>query len=224
MMTKLPRWVEVGGFGLAAVAGATNAVGLLGFRHQAVSHVSGTATLLGLSIADGDGAAAASLALTLFAFALGAAASGAIVGHAALRLDRQYAVSLLVESALLFAAMGFLTAGESAGHLLASAACGLQNGLVSTYSGAVVRTTHVTGLFTDLGAMVGHRLRGRPFDRRRAVLYLLLIAGFVLGGSVGAAGFRRLQFVALVIPAFGAAVLAAVSWVFVARPPAATPD
>ncbi|QEL17596.1 YoaK family protein [Limnoglobus roseus] len=222
MMTKLPRWVEVGGFGLAAVAGAANAVGLLGFRHQAVSHVTGTATLVGLAVADGDGAAAARLAPALLAFVLGAAASGAIVGHAALRLDRRYAVALLAESALFVAAMVLLTAGSTAGHVLASAACGLQNGLVSTYSGAVVRTTHVTGLLTDLGTMIGHRVRGRPFDRRRAVLYLVLISGFVLGGAVGAVSYRDLRFAAPAVPAAGAAGLAAACWAYVGRTPATT--
>jgi uncharacterized membrane protein YoaK (UPF0700 family) len=42
----------------------------------------------------------------------------------------------------------------------ASAACGLQNAMVSTYSGAIIRTTHITGTVTDLGAMIGQYLRG----------------------------------------------------------------
>ncbi|QEL20514.1 fatty acid desaturase [Limnoglobus roseus] len=74
-------------------------------------------------------------ALTLLAFVKGAAASRAIVGYATLRLGRRYAVALLAESALFSAAMVILIAGSKAGHFLVSAACGLQNGLVSTYSG-----------------------------------------------------------------------------------------
>lgn len=50
MITKLPRWVEYGAFLLALLAGTVNAIGLLGFQHQAVSHISGTVTLLGTSI------------------------------------------------------------------------------------------------------------------------------------------------------------------------------
>ncbi|HAI90280.1 MAG TPA: DUF1275 domain-containing protein, partial [Alcanivorax sp.] len=47
MLTRLPRWVEVGAFLLAFLAGSVNAVGLLGFSHQSVSHLTGTTSLLG---------------------------------------------------------------------------------------------------------------------------------------------------------------------------------
>ena len=52
MLTRLPRWVEVGAFLLAFLAGSVNAVGLLGFSHQSVSHLTGTTSLLGLALAD----------------------------------------------------------------------------------------------------------------------------------------------------------------------------
>ena len=214
MLTKLPRWVEVGGFALAAVAGAVNAVALLGFEHQGVSHLTGTSTLLGVSLADGNAPESLRLVPVLAAFVLGAALSGAITGSAALSLGRRYSVALLVEAGLLLLSMWCLGDGSALGHLFASVACGLQNGMVSTYSGAAVRTTHVSGLFTDLGTMLGHRLRGHPIDRRKAVLYLLLIAGFVLGGVLGTVGYRRFQFLALAGPAAGAAALAVLHWVY----------
>ena len=214
MLARLPRWVEVGGFWLAAVAGAVNAIGLLGFEHQAVSHLTGTSTLLGLALVDVDLAGSAHLLLILLSFVLGAALSGVIIDNAVLRLGRRYSVALVIEALLLLLAMVALGRGSSSGHFLASAACGLQNGMVSTYSGAAIRTTHVSGLFTDLGTMLGARLRGHPLDRRKALLFLLLIAGFTLGGSVGAYGFARLQFGALAIPAAGALVLAAAYWVY----------
>ncbi|MDY6889953.1 MAG: DUF1275 domain-containing protein, partial [Pseudomonadota bacterium] len=47
MLTKLPKWVEYGAFTLAFIAGIVNAIGLLGFEHQAISHLSGSVTLLG---------------------------------------------------------------------------------------------------------------------------------------------------------------------------------
>ncbi len=50
MISQLPKWVEVGAFILALVAGFINAIGLLSFEHQSVSHLSGTATLLGASL------------------------------------------------------------------------------------------------------------------------------------------------------------------------------
>lgn len=214
MFTKLPRWVEVGGFWLASIAGAVNAIGLLGFKHQAVSHLTGTSTLLGLSLVTHDTEEMVHLFLILASFVVGAAVSGVLIGKEALRLGRRYGVALLLEAALLLAAMWALHAGSSLGHFLASAACGLQNGMVTTYTGATIRTTHVSGLFTDLGTMLGHRLRGHPLDFRRAVLYLLLITGFVFGGTWGAYAFARVHFFALIIPATAAAVLAPVYWIY----------
>lgn len=214
MFRSLPRWVEIGSFWLAGIAGAVNAIGLLGFKHQAVSHLTGTSTLLGLALVDADLAESLHLLLILLSFVLGAALSGVIIDNAVLRLGRRYSVALCLESALLLLAMLALGRGSSLGHLLASAACGLQNGMVSTYSGAAIRTTHVSGLFTDLGTMLGQRLRGHALDTRKARLYLLLIAGFVCGGSAGAYAFRQIQFAALLLPAAGALALAAVYWMY----------
>lgn len=214
MFSRLPRWVEVGSFCLAAIAGAVNAIGLLGFDHQGVSHLTGTSTLLGLSLVSLDGSGGLHLFLILLSFVAGAALSGAIINGAVLRLGRRYSVALVIEGLLLLLAMVSLGRGSSSGHFLASAACGLQNGMVSTYSGASIRTTHVSGLFTDLGTMLGARLRGHSIDTRKATLFLLLISGFTLGGSVGAYSFQRLHFVALALPAAGAFCLAAVYWAY----------
>ena len=214
MFAKLPRWVEVGGFCLAAIAGSVNAIGLLGFKHQAVSHLTGTSTLLGLSLVNLDGSESLHLFLVLASFMFGAALSGVLIGQAVLRLGRSYSVALMLEAALLLVAMLSLSRGSTYGHFLASAACGLQNGMVSTYSGATIRTTHVSGLFTDLGTMLGARVRGHPLDTRKALLFSILILGFTLGGAIGAYGFQHLQFTALMIPASGAMALALSYWIY----------
>jgi uncharacterized membrane protein YoaK (UPF0700 family) len=203
MLSKLPRWVEVGGFWLAAIAGAVNAIGLLGFRHEAVSHVTGTSSLLSLAVARGEMADALHLLLIVLAFLAGAIISGALTGNASLQLGRRYGAALVLEAALLA-----LAAMALAGHLLASAAGGLQNAMVSTYSGALVRTTHLTGLVTDIGTMLGARLRGQLLDRRRVLLYLILTSGFLSGGVAGAVTYARVGANALLLPAFGALALA----------------
>ena len=220
MLSKLPRWIEVGGFLLSFVAGAANAIGLLGFAHEAVSHLTGTTTLLGVSLTEGTYRDAAHLLGILVAFVVGAAASGAIVGRVALQLGRRYGFALVLEAGLFFAAMTALLNGSTTGHYLASAACGLQNGMVSTYSGAVVRTTHVSGMFTDLGTMLGGRLRGHPADPRQVKLHLLLIAGFLLGGVSGAWLFGLIGFLALALPGGGALLLAAAYGLLLRRQPA----
>lgn len=50
--------------------------------------------------------------------------------------------------------VGNLGTGVCRGH----GPYGLQNAMMSTYSGAVIRTTHVSGMFTDLGIFLGHFL------------------------------------------------------------------
>jgi len=214
MIRKLPRWIEVGGFCLAAVAGAVNAIGLLGFQHHAVSHLTGTSTLFSLALVDGDLTVGLHLVMIILSFVGGAIISGAITGNVALQLGRRYSIALLVESGLLVLAMIALGSGHSIGQLLASAACGLQNGMVSTYSGAIIRTTHVTGLFTDIGTMIGARWRGHELDRRRLVLYLILVGGFVVGGAIGAYGYEHAQFMALGIPVAATTALSVAYWMY----------
>ena len=87
------------------------------------------------------------------------------------------------------------------GHYLASAACGLQNVQATTYSGPVICITHVTGIFTDLGGMIGAKFRVGPFDKRKGLLVSLIIVGFIVGGSLGAYLFELFKFQALYIPA-----------------------
>ncbi len=207
MFSKLPRWVEYGAFSLALLAGFVNAVGFLGFGHEAVSHLSGSATQLGVSLLEIDGGTL-HLLLVLFSFVIGAALSGLLIEGTALKMGRHYSSALMLEGVLLLAAMAALSRGSALGHHFASAACGLQNGLVTNYSGATIRTTHVTGIFTDLGLMIGARLRGKVFDRRKALLFLLIAAGFIGGGLLGAASFQQWQFDALAAPALLAMVLA----------------
>ncbi len=212
MMSRLPAWVETGGVALAFIAGTVNAIGFLGFQHQAVSHLTGTSTILGTTLAAGDMATSTHLLFILLFFVAGAVLSGVIIRDAHLRLGRRYGAALLLEAALLLLAMNRLNAGSDTGHYLASAACGLQNAMASTYSGAVIRTTHVSGMFTDLGIMVGQAMRGLRVDRRRFTLYLLLIAGFIGGGLVGAAGYQQWSYTALALPAAIAVFLAVVYW------------
>lgn len=88
MITKLPRWVEYGSFLLAMVAGLVNAIGLLGFKHQSISHLSGTATLLGTGIVNVSLLDVFHLALILFSFLVGSAISGYFLRSGALLLGR----------------------------------------------------------------------------------------------------------------------------------------
>ena len=214
MINKLPRWVEFGGFCLAFIAGSINSVGLLGFKHQAVSHLTGTSTFLSLEIASLNTSEVIHLLSLALSFLMGAVLSGFIVGNTALKLGRRYSFALFVESLFLFIAFLLLNSNSLYGYYFASAACGLQNALTSTYSGAVIRTTHVSGLFTDIGIMIGLRFRGQPTDKRKIILYLILILGFICGGIVGAISFKMFAFEAILLPCILSLTIAVSYWIY----------
>ena len=201
MGTQLPRWVWVGAVLLACVGGMVNVIGYLGFEHQAVSHLTGTTSLLGAALAHGEWKAVAHLWGVLIAFCLGAMISGMIIQDSTLRLGRRYGAVLALESLLLFAAVPLFWRGQIFGALLAAMACGLQNAMATTYSGAVVRTTHLSGMFTDLGIGLGHLLRGMPLPVRRLTLSGFIISGFLAGGILGAWLFNLFRYNALLAPA-----------------------
>ena len=180
MISKLPRWVWTGAWALAFVAGMVNVVGLLGFEHKAVTHLTGTTSMLAAALADTDWAAALHLAGMIGSFLAGTVMSGFLIQDSTLRLGRRYGVALLLESLLLCSAVPLLQQQSILGIYSASCACGLQNAMVSTYSGAVVRTTHLSGMFTDLGIFLGHALRGLPVDWLRVRLCFLIITGFLV--------------------------------------------
>lgn len=201
MGVHLPRWVWVGAGLLACVAGIVNVVGYLGFEHQAVTHLTGTTTFLGVALASGDVHAMSRFGGVMLAFVFGSALSGMLIKDSTLRLGRRYGVALVLESAMLFGSIPLFMLGHIAGPLLAAAACGLQNAMATTYSGAVIRTSHLSGMFTDLGIGLGHALRGMPLQKRRLMLCVLIISCFLLGAVLGGMLFQRFGYLALMVPA-----------------------
>lgn len=74
---------------------------------------------------------------------------------------------------------------------------GLQNALVTKVSQSVVRTTHLTGLFTDLGIELSqwffYKKTTEQIKLNKSIfLKLMIICGFFLGGIIG--GFAYLHF------------------------------
>ena len=214
MITKLPRWVWIGAAVLAGIAGMINAVGFLSVTHQGVTHLTGTTTLLGLALGEGRWREAGYFLALVAAFVAGATFSGLIIRERSLVLGRRYGLALMIEALLLAAAVPLLRAPSVWGDYLASAACGLQNAMVSTYSGAALRTTHVSGMFTDLGIALGAMLRGLPADRLKFKLWAILIAAFAAGGAGGVLVFAHLGFGTLYIPATITAATGAGYWLY----------
>ncbi|WP_412850688.1 YoaK family protein [Chryseobacterium sp. PMSZPI] len=82
---------------------------------------------------------------------------------------------------------------------------GLQNALVTRVSQSVVRTTHLTGLFTDLGIELSQLLFYRQKNKRIQLnksifLKLMIISGFFVGGIIGGFTYLHFQLKTLLIP------------------------
>ena len=196
---------------LAWVAGFVNVVALFTCG-QVVSHMTGNATTLGSSIARSEWGVAALVAALLSAFFIGAFASGF-----AIELGRQrnwasiYVLPATLEIALLaLFAVGVqqhdVASPEHGARLwwmtvVATLSMGVQNATITRISSGVVRTTHLTGIVTDLGHesaqlaivrwMFGRGigdsapdLRGPTFQR--LVLLGSILASFVFGSACGA--------------------------------------
>ena len=198
---EIPLWILVGGFSLTLIGGCINAIGLLGVYHQAVSHMSGTVTMLGLDLAGRDATVTLHTFSVIFAFFVGALVSGFITRQSTLQAGRRYGFVLALESVLLFAAVYLLRQDMRAGDYLAAMACGLQNAMATSYSGAIIRSTHVTGIITDLGIACGHLLRGQQVEWRRLQLYGVLLTGFLTGAWLGAVGYSQIGYGTLLFPA-----------------------
>jgi uncharacterized membrane protein YoaK (UPF0700 family) len=174
----------LGGTGLAALAGYVNAC-MLALFHVPVSHTTGAVTRAGLDLVVGDRGDLFVALGVLGGFFGGAVLSGLIVGGREIRVGRRYGVALVVEAGVLLAASGLAGRGAVAALPVAAFACGLQNAMASSYRGLVVRTTHTTGLITDLGIHLGRLMRGDEVGRRPFFLLLFLVLGFTAGVVAG---------------------------------------
>jgi uncharacterized membrane protein YoaK (UPF0700 family) len=195
----------------SATAGFVNSTAL-GFFHSPVSHMTGAVSRLGIDLHAGKWAdATASLAIIL-GFLAGALVAGLLVGAWKLIPGRRYGVALMVQGALLSLATGLLMSGHRLGLPAVAMACGLQNAMTSSYCGLMIRTTHVSGLITDIGVMLGHWIRHRQIEFWKLRFLAWLFTAFGVGGWVGVIADDRFGPAALGVPAAGCTVAGAIFW------------
>ena len=165
-------------FALAFVAGAINAGGFLAVR-QYTSHMTGIVSAMADNIALGAPVLVGAGIAALVMFMAGAACTAIMVNLARRRgMHSEYALPLLLEAVLLlvFGMLGaWLSALETylvpATVMLLCFIMGLQNALITKISHAEVRTTHITGMVTDIGIELGKLLYwNRTEPQRRSDL------------------------------------------------------
>ena len=191
-------------FLLTFIAGAANAGGFMAIRIY-TSHMSGMVSSLADNLVIGNLKLFAYGLAGLLAFLAGAATSAILINWARRRdLHSQYALPLGLEAILLaaFAATslldeGSLLRGTAAVVSLLCYVMGLQNAMITKLSGARIRTTHVTGMVTDIGIECGKwfyslmphdetRLPAIAPERKKLATLVSLVGLFFCGGVFGA--------------------------------------
>ena len=203
------------GYALAFVAGATNAGGFLAVR-QYTSHMTGIVSAMADNLVLGEPGVALSGIGAVLSFLLGAATCAVLINHARRQqMLSEYALPLLLEAFLLLG-FGLLGARLSrieglfvpATVMLLCFIMGLQNAVITKISKAEIRTTHITGIVTDLGIELGKLVYwnaptapAQPAvraDRGRLRVLSSLLVAFFVGGVAGAFGFKHLGYVSTV--------------------------
>lgn len=216
---------------LSWVAGYTNVVTLAVAGHV-VSHVTGNSTLVANNLGQARWAEFRFYAFLIAMFFAGAVSSALMTEGARRRgLRSKYVLPIAVEAVLL---CGFTLAIDYHARVtpanltsqyllcgLATAAMGLQNATITRISGAVVRTTHLTGIVTDVGLegvqfalwYWDHLRSGKKSRLSRALrvtrrhpsfLRLLLLASifgsFLFGATIGTVIFTHHPTRAMLVP------------------------
>ena len=192
---------------LCLTAGFVNAVGFLGFFHL-TTNVTGHAAIFAERVAQQDWKIATIVATWMLLFLGGALFSSLIINKIGHHARFSYVIPILIELAILIfcAVYGgnrlLFSNGFFVGCLLF--AMGIQNALVSVISGSVVRTTHLTGTFTDLGIDIAQlRWTNLPAQQElvsRIKLRLSINFFFMLGALAGAYFYIRFSFNAFLLP------------------------
>lgn len=209
---RLPLWVQLAAFMLAMNAGMVNVLSLFSLLHQSVSHMTGNVSLLAEAIVQFNLDQIIFLSLIVISYVLGSSYSGLILGNSHLQLTQRYGIPLSLVALFLFLCWYFLPNYPRYALLWAAVAMGVQNAMVSHYKGAIIRTTHLSGVLTDLGLAIGYRMRGLKVEQRRIILHLLILIGFLVGGIIASLLYPYLQLQSFLVPALLSLLLAIVYW------------
>lgn len=189
MSSISPRHVLTGGCLLSFGASFVN-IGFLASVGVSVSHLTGDMSRLAwnlVAVEPGHLRTLSLVATATLGFIAGATAAGYLLHHPELEIQKPYGRTLTAIGLLLALSHFSLTHSAIFAIFLGSLACGAQNALATRYRGIILRTTHVTGLLTDLGATLGMRLKGHHIESWKILAPLALSLAFFIGSVAGGA-------------------------------------
>lgn len=191
---------------------------LLMHTGTSVSHLTGDISKLAADISSWTPEMvkeAVAVSIAAGGFFVGAMSAGFFIHHPSLDFSRPYGRTITSIGALLVLAAYTSHSFSELSIAAASVGCGLQNALANHYRGIVLRTTHLTGMFTDFGVTLGMRLRGHQIPIWKIVVPLSIILAFFAGGiTAGIIHTHKLDTIAF---AAGAYLLAGLTWSFIKR-------
>lgn len=192
---------------LSFIAGIVNIAGVLSVA-TLTTNVTGHFAFFAEEISLKNYSKAITFLLFILSFLVGAFTCNTLIEITSLKKPRiAHALPMLIEVAiLLIIGFGFVKHHEYIAFLLLFS-MGIQNALVTQISQSVVRTTHLTGLFTDLGIEISQFFFYRkPVEksrlRRSIFLRLSIILCFFLGGVLGGIFYEKYELKILLFAAF----------------------
>lgn len=194
---------------LSFIAGIVNISGVMAIQ-TLTTNVTGHFAFFSEELVNGRYGVALDFLSYIIAFLLGAFVSGFLIEWMLKHKPRvSHTIPMLLEMLLLISVVfatdqKIITIEWIARLLLFS--MGLQNALVTKVSQATVRTTHLTGLFTDLGIELSqlffHRATADSQKLSKSIyLRLAIIVFFFLGGVVGGFLFTTIGLNTLLVAA-----------------------
>ena len=195
---------------LSFVAGIVNVAGFLSV-HSLTTNVTGHFAYFVDEIFKLHFAASIVFFLYILFFFLGSFFSNLLIEIISRKNEQYiYVIPVIIESLILFLVAIF---GQSLivdhSNIIAYTllfAMGLQNSLVTRISDAIVRTTHLTGLFTDLGIELSQLFFYKTIEQKNKListikLRLRIITFFFAGGVFGGIFYAYLALYVLLVPA-----------------------
>lgn len=197
---RIDPWLFGGGSLLALVAGYVNVILLMSFAVP-VSHVTGSLAHLALDSVRHDVPHFRMAASVALAFLLGAALTAFCTEGQMFQHRRCYGLVFVIQGLAFWVAAHLLAQTSWLAVPAAALGCGMQNALATSYRGLNLRTTHMTGIVTDIGVLLGLRVRGQQIGLWRLGLLSLIFAGYLLGTFLGVLIGEGLPPLALYLPA-----------------------
>jgi uncharacterized membrane protein YoaK (UPF0700 family) len=192
---------------LSFIAGIVNIAGVLSVA-TLTTNVTGHFAFFAEEISLRNYSKAITFLLFILSFLVGAFTCNTLIEITSLKKPRiAHAFPMIIEVIiLLIIGFGFIKHQEFIAHLLLFS-MGIQNALVTQISQSVVRTTHLTGLFTDLGIELSQLFFYRkPVEKSRLCrsifLRLSIITFFFLGCVLGGIFYDKYELKILLFAAF----------------------